>query len=87
MVIFYEKIFSWFFVWVNFGDFQTIFGIQAGRTNVPVRYDRPSGGDKVEFVEAEGRRKVEGLRKIPRRRKEKYFLGCSMVWNSVPGLY
>ena len=47
----------------------------------------PSGGDKVEFVEAEGRRKVEGLRKISRRRKEKYFLGCSVVWNSVPGLY
>ena len=47
----------------------------------------PSGGDKVEFVEAEGRRKVEGLRKISRRRKEKLFLGCSVVWNSVPGLY
>ena len=47
----------------------------------------PSGGDKVEFVEAEGRRKVEGLRKISRRRKDKYFLGCSVVWNSVPGLY
>ena len=42
MVIFYEKIFSWFFVWVNFGDSQTIFGTQAGRKpNVPVRYDLP----------------------------------------------
>ena len=47
----------------------------------------PSGGDKVEFVEAEGRRKVEGLRKIPRRQKENYFLGCSVVWNSFPGFY
>ena len=37
----------------------------------------PSGGDKVEFVKAEERRKVEGLRKIPRRWKEKYLLGCS----------
>src|SRR6185312_4500967 len=42
---------------------------------------------QVKFVEAEGRRKVEGLRKIPRRRKEKYLLGCSVVWNSFPGLY
>ena len=41
MVIFYEKIFSWFFVWVNFGDSQTIFGTQAGRINVPVRSDLP----------------------------------------------
>ena len=41
MVIFYEKIFSWFFVWVNFGDSQTIFGTQAGRKNVPVRADLP----------------------------------------------
>ena len=42
MVIFYEKIFSWFFVWVNFGDSQTIFGTQAGRKpSVPVRYDLP----------------------------------------------
>jgi len=41
VVIFYEKIFSWFFVWVNFGDSQTIFGTQAGRINVPVRYDLP----------------------------------------------
>ena len=41
MVIFYKKIFSWFFVWVNFGDSQIIFGTQAGRTNVPVRYDLP----------------------------------------------
>src|SRR5438874_9428787 len=38
VVIFYEKIFSWFFIWVNFGDSQTIFGIQAGRTNIPMRY-------------------------------------------------
>ena len=43
VVIFYEKIFSWFFVWVNFGDSQTIFGTQAGRKpNVPVRYDLPA---------------------------------------------
>src|SRR5436189_4075314 len=42
VVIFYEKIFSWFFVWVNFGDSQTIFGTQAGRKpSVPVRYDLP----------------------------------------------
>src|ERR1041385_2879406 len=39
VVIFYEKIFSWFFVWVNFRDSQIIFDTQAGRTNVPVRYD------------------------------------------------
>ncbi len=41
MVIFYEKIFSWFFVWVNFGDSQIIFGTQAGRKNVSVRADLP----------------------------------------------
>jgi len=78
VVIFYEKIFSWFFVWVNFGDSQTIFGTQAGRTNVPVRYDRPSGGDKVKFVEAEGRRKVEGLRKYTSSTKRK--IPSWMLW-------
>ena len=36
---FLRKNFSWFFVWVNFGNSQIIFGTQAGRTNVPVRYD------------------------------------------------
>src|ERR1043165_1011988 len=41
VVIFYEKIFSWFFVWVNFRNSQTIFGTQAGRINVPVKYDLP----------------------------------------------
>src|ERR1051326_3849741 len=41
VVIFYGKIFSWFFVWVNFGDSQTIFGTQAERINVPVRSDLP----------------------------------------------
>ena len=56
MVIFYEKIFSWFFVWVNFGDSQTIFGTQAGRKpNVPVRYDLP-----VEIRWSLLRRKEEG---------------------------
>src|SRR5256885_12878788 len=39
---FLRKNFSWFFVWVNFGDSQTIFGTQAGRKpSVPVRYDLP----------------------------------------------
>jgi len=56
VVIFYEKIFSWFFVWVNFGDSQTIFGTQAGRNpNVPVRYDLP-----VEIRWSLLRRKEEG---------------------------
>ena len=32
----------------------------------------------MELVKAEGRRKVEGLRKLSRRRKEKYFLGLEL---------
>ena len=38
---FLQKNFSWFFVWVNFRNSQTIFGTQAGRINVPVKYDLP----------------------------------------------
>ena len=53
MVIFYEKIFSWFFVWVNFGDSQTIFGTQAGKTNVSMRYDLPVETDEVTLKQKE----------------------------------
>ena len=53
---FLRKNFSWFFVWVNFRDSQTIFGTQAGRKpNVPVRYDLP-----VEIRWSLLRRKEEG---------------------------
>ena len=38
---FLRKNFFLVFVWVNFGDSQIIFGTQAGRTNVPVKYDLP----------------------------------------------
>ena len=79
---FLRKNFSWFFVWVNLGDFQTIFGTQAGRTNVPVRYDLPVETGEVCW---DGRKK-ESWRpsKISRHKKKNTFLDA--LWSGTLSL-
>ena len=76
VAIFYEKFFLGFLFGstkVDHVDSQTLFDTQA-RRKICSGGNRPSGGDKVFNVEAEGRRKVEDRRKVLVDEKKNTFL-------------